>query len=193
MNLCEGYYSDEELIKMGFKTVGDDVKISRKASVYTPEKISIGDHVRVDDFCFLVGNISIGNYVHIAPYASIHGTGGGTVVLKDFTGVSSYSTIYAGSDDYSGKYLTNPTVDNEFKHTIASDIVMEKHSIIGLNSVLLPGAYLAEGTAVGAMSLLKKSTDPWSIYVGSPARKIKDRDQTAKQLEIEFLKNANFE
>ena len=34
--------------------------------------------------------------------------------MKDFSGISSRCTIYAESDDYSGKFLTNPTVPDEY-------------------------------------------------------------------------------
>ncbi|MCI8574353.1 MAG: acyltransferase [Oscillibacter sp.] len=184
----EGFYSSEELKSLGLKAVGRDVLISKKASIYLPEKISIGDHVRIDDFCFLVGNITLENYIHISPYSSIHGTGGGTVTMKDFAGLSSYSTVYAASDEYSGEKMTNPLIDEEYRKVVCSDIIMEKHSVVGVHSVLLPGAYLAEGTAIGAMSLVSKPTEAWGIYIGVPARRIKDRKKDCLYLEREFLR-----
>lgn len=182
-----GYYSSQELSEFGLKAIGDNVLISRKASIYMPLLITIGHDVRIDDFCFVIGNVTLGNYIHLAPYASIHGTGEGSVTLKDFTAISGYSTIYAGSDDYSGAYLTNPMIDDAYKNGLYSDIVLEKHSIIGLHCVLLPRAYLAEGCALGAMSLLAKKTEPWGIYVGSPAKRLKDRKRDLLELEREFL------
>ena len=59
------FYSDEELKKIRFKSLGENVLISKKASIYSPEKIIIGNNVRIDDFCILSGNIQIGNHVHI--------------------------------------------------------------------------------------------------------------------------------
>ena len=171
----EGYYSAEELKTLGLKSVGERVLISKKASIYTPSKISIGHDVRIDDFCLLVGNITLGNYIHLAPYVSLHGTGEGSVTMKDFSGLSAYTTVYASSDDYSGNSITNPMAGAEFERLISSDIVIEKHVIVGLHSVILPHAYLAEGVALGAMSLLSKPTEPWGVYVGIPCRRIKER------------------
>jgi len=185
--LMEGYYSTEALKALGLKAVGENVLISKKASIYLPEKISIGSNVRIDDFCFLVGDITLGNYIHISPYTSIHGTGGGTVVMKDFSGLSGYCAVYAGSDDYSGEMMTNPMIDKAYRKVICSNIVLEKHSVVGLHSVLLPGALLAEGTALGAMSLLRKPTEAWGIYVGIPAQKVKDRKKGILDLELEFF------
>ena len=184
----DGYYSVDELKELGLKEVGERVLISKKASIYTPSKISIGHDVRIDDFCFLVGNITIGNYIHLAPYVSIHGTGEGSVTMKDFSALSSYTTVYASSDDYSGNSITNPTVDEKYERLISSDIVIEKHAIVGLHSVILPNAYLAEGVALGAMSLLSKKTEPWSIYVGIPCKKVKNRLKDCLTMEKEIYR-----
>lgn len=185
----EGYYSVEELNDFGFKSVGHNVLISKKASIYTPGKISIGNDVRIDDFCFLVGNIKLGNYIHIAPYVSIHGTGEGSVTMKDFSALSSYTTVYASSDDYSGNSITNPTVGVKYEKLISSDIVIEKHVIVGLHSVILPNAYLAEGVAIGAMSLISGTTEPWGIYVGIPCKRIKERLKDCLMMEKEIYRD----
>ena len=44
------FYSAEELQTLGLASFGEDVRISRKASIYNPGRISIGNHVRIDDF-----------------------------------------------------------------------------------------------------------------------------------------------
>lgn len=67
------FYNKEELENIGFKSIGEDVLISKKASIYSPEKIRIGNHVRIDDFVVLSGDITIGNYVHISAYVALYG------------------------------------------------------------------------------------------------------------------------
>ena len=47
----DSFYSQEELKNIGFQTFGRNVLISRKASVYGAEQISLGNNVRVDDIC----------------------------------------------------------------------------------------------------------------------------------------------
>ena len=44
------FYSESELKRLGFKSVGKNVLLSRKSSIYLPEKITIGNNVRIDDF-----------------------------------------------------------------------------------------------------------------------------------------------
>lgn len=46
---------------MEFRSIGEDVRISDKASIYGASEISIGSHVRMDDFCVLSGRIEVGN------------------------------------------------------------------------------------------------------------------------------------
>lgn len=184
-----GFYTREELEKIGFKSLGENVLISDKVSIYSPKNISIGNNVRIDDFCVLSagdGYINIGNYIHIAIFTAIFGAGG--VEIENFSGISSRSIIYSVTDDYSGEYLTNPTISEKYKNIICSKVTIKKHSLIGSGTIILPGVTLEEGTSIGANSLVLKSTEPWGIYVGSPVRKIKDRKKDLLKLEIEFLK-----
>src|SRR5690606_26286560 len=151
-----------------------NVLISDKASIYNPEKISIGSHVRIDDFCVLSageGGIEIGNYVHIAVFSLL--IGAGRITLDDFSGVSSRVSIYSSNDDYSGRALTNPTVAESFKNVKVASVSIGKHVIIGSGSIVLPGVTVGKGTAIGALSLVTKNCDEFKIYSGSPARALK--------------------
>ena len=66
---------------------------------------------------------------------------------------------------------------------------MRKFSAIGVNSVVLPNVEMAEGSVLGANSLLLKDTEPWGIYVGSPAKIIGYRD---KNLILEAAKELGY-
>jgi galactoside O-acetyltransferase len=186
--MANSFYSEAELKALGLARFGTNVLISRYARIYGAAKISIGDHVRIDDFCILSGGggISIGSYIHIAPNVSLYGEAG--IVLEDFCGISSRTVLYSATDDYSGASLTNPMIPKEFKPTYqAAKIILRKHALIGTNSTILPGVELGEGVAVGAHSLVTKSCDPWGIYVGCPAKRIKDRSRSLLELESQFL------
>ncbi|MDD4564578.1 MAG: acyltransferase [Eubacteriales bacterium] len=170
------YYTYDEIAKIGLKEVGEDVSISKKCSIYGAKNISIGNNVRIDDFCILSGNITIGNYVHIGAYSGLF-AGDAGIVFEDFSSLSSKVSLYAVSDDYGGDFMTNPTVPAKFKNEIKGTIRLCRHTIIGASSVILPGVTLSAGTAIGALSLVLKSTLPWSIYAGSPAKKIRERSK----------------
>lgn len=182
------FYTSEELQEIGFKSIGENVYISRKSSIYGASNISIGNNVRIDDFCILSGKIDIGNYIHIAAYSAIYGGTKG-VELNDFCNISSRVSIYALSDDYSGESMTNPMVPDYLKNVYEATVVIKKHVIIGSTSVILPGVVLEEGCSFGSMSLVNKSTLPWGIYIGVPCKRIKERKKKILELEQEFVNN----
>lgn len=184
------YYSSEELQTMGFKWLGKNVKISNKASIYDCHLIEVGDNSRIDDFCVISGKISMGKNVHIAPYCLLAGGEKG-IVLEDFSGLAYKVQVFTQSDDYSGKSMTNPTVPSEYKNEVKKEVVIKRHVIVGAGSMILPGVVLAEGTAVGAMSLVRKSTAAWSVYLGNPAVKLKNRSQDLLELEKQYLSMLN--
>jgi galactoside O-acetyltransferase len=181
------FYTVDELRDIGIKSIGKHVQISKKTSIYSPEKIRIGNHVRIDDFCILSGKIVLENYIHIAAYTSLF-AGNEGIFMGDFSGVSSRVSIYSTSDDYSGEYLTNPTVPIKYKNIISGEVVLERHVIVGAGSVILPKVTLKEGSSVGAMSLVTKSTKEWTIYAGIPARVLKERKKELLKLEQKFIR-----
>lgn len=171
----DSYLTRDELEEINIKKLGKDVKISRRAVFYSPQNIEIGNHVRIDDFAFLSGGcgICIGNYVHIAAYSALYGKFG--IEIGDYVNISSRVSIYSTSDDYSGEVMTGPLVKQEYIHDIGKKIIIDNHVIIGTGSVLLPGAVLREGVAVGAMSLVKEELKSFGIYGGIPVKYLKPR------------------
>lgn len=174
------FYTEEELKKIGFKSLGKEVYISKKASIYGAENISIGNYVRIDDFCILSGNIEIGNYVHIGAYVALYGKKG--IKINDFCGCSARCTIYSATDDFSGEYMISPMVPEELTNVTGGKVTLEKFVQLGANTVVMPDVTIKEGTSVGAMSFVNKSLEEWGIYVGIPCRKIKDRKRNIKNL-----------
>lgn len=179
------FYSAEELHSLGLKSFGCNVLISRKASIYSPDKISIGSNVRIDDFCVLSGNITIGSYVHIAAACLLYGGEAG-IAFGDYSTISSRGAVYAVSDDYSGETMTNPMLPDRYRGVTQSPVVIGKHVIIGTGCTILPGIVIADGSSFAAMSLINRSTEEFSIYAGIPARKIRDRSRQLLNLCKEF-------
>ena len=182
------FLSIEQINNIGFKSVGNDVFISDKANFYGASNISIGNNVRIDDFCIISANdngIEIGNFVHVAVYCSLIGSE--RITLSDFSGLSSRVSVYSSSDDYSGSYLTNPTVSSEFTNVTSKPVFLGKHVIVGAGSVILPGVTIEEGCAVGALSLVTKSMDSYKIVAGNPAKVVKKRKTNLVELEQLFL------
>ena len=158
-----------------FRSRGEDVTIWPRAKILDPEVISIGDSVIIDDYAFLSGGraTSIGSFVHIAAFALI--TGGGQFVIGDFSGISGGARVYTGTDDLSGESLTGPTVPYPFRKPIRSFVRMGRHVVVGTNAVILNGVEIGDGAIIGASSLITKDCEPWTVYVGAPAKPVKRR------------------
>jgi acetyltransferase-like isoleucine patch superfamily enzyme len=186
------YLTDEQLSALPFQYLGRNVKISDRAALHDVTRIAIGDNSRIDDFCVISGNVKIGRNVHIAVQCNVAGGEPG-IVLEDFSGLAYGVQVFSQSDDYSGKSLTNPTVPDPYKKEIKRRVVIGRHCIVGTNSVILPGVTLAEGTAVGTLSLVRKSTQPWSVYFGSPAKRIGERSRDLLELEKQYLAETSSE
>ncbi|MDA0979578.1 MAG: acyltransferase, partial [Proteobacteria bacterium] len=68
-------YSREELLALGFESVGADVMVSRDVRFFAISG-SLGDRVRIDTYCIVTGQVELGADVHIAPLCFLSATGG---------------------------------------------------------------------------------------------------------------------
>lgn len=173
-----------------FRACGEDVQIYPRAHVVSPEVVSIGDSVIIDDFVFLVGGIEtrIGSFVHLASFSSYLGRG--RLVIGDFVSISSGARLYTGIDDFLGGSMVGPGVPSPYRQPTRSFLRVAKHALVGANAVVFPGVTLGEGCAVGALSLVNKDCEPWTIYGGVPARPLKTRPrERILQLEGELRRD----
>ncbi|WP_069723517.1 acyltransferase [Helicobacter jaachi] len=186
-----GFYTQAELASFGFKSLGRDVLLSRKAVIYTPQKISIGDCVRIDDFVILSGAIKLGRFIHISAQATITGGNGldSSVELGDFCSLSLGSKILSISDDLASGVLVNSCVPSMYRNVKQSHIVLPKHNHIAAMSLVLPNTTFEEGANLGPQSLVGDTTlKGFGYYFGAPARLLKMLDKNAlKEREARFL------
>ncbi len=175
MKQMTSFLSQEEIAEMGFKSYGKDVKISRFARFYSPDKISIGDNVRIDDFCILSGHISIGSNIHISAYVALYGAMG--IVMEDYSGISPKSIVFSAMDDFSGDYLIGPIHPEGLTNVSGGEVKIGRYVQVGANSVVFPNLSINEGAVIGACSLVNKSCDAWCVYYGIPIVKRKTRNK----------------
>ncbi len=83
--------------------------------------------------------------------------------------------------------MTNPTIPREYTAVRHADVFLGRHVIVGCGSVILPGATLKDGVAIGALSLIKEDCESFGIYAGNPCRRVKDRKRDLLALEQRFL------
>jgi len=183
------FYKKEELEGLGFRSIGINVLISRNANFYTPEKITIGNNVRIDDFCILSGEITLGSNIHISAHSMLYGSKG--IIMEDYSGLSPRTTLFSASDDFSGDFMVGSMVPQEFTNVRGGVVIIKKFCQLGAGSIVLPKVVLEEGSVTGAMSLVNKNLEPWYIYAGIPAVKIKERKKKLIELAREYEQKYN--
>lgn len=167
------FYTESELKELGFKAVGSNVLLSRKTSIYSPENICIGNNVRIDDFCILSGNITIGDYVHISAYSALYGSKG--IILEGYCGISPRCVILSASDDFSGDFLVGAQFPKDYTNVQGGTVILKKYSQLATNTVVLPNLTIEEGAVTGSMTLVNKDLDAWTINTGIPVNKTRPR------------------
>ena len=153
----------------------DGVKTFEFTKIIGIENIEFGKNIIIDDFTLIYAtkSMKIGNYVHIASFASI--TGGAELILEDFVAISQGCRILTGTDDFVDWGFGNSTINEKYRNTKREPIKIGKYCIIGANSVILPGVTIGEGATVGANSVVTKDLKPWGVYIGN--KRIKNRNK----------------
>lgn len=180
------YVTDKQLREMDFKSLGKDVKASDLAPVYNANYIELGDNSRIDEYCVISGRLMIRWNVHKTPQCIVAGGEPG-IFIDDIATLGYNDKIFSQSDDCSDRSMANSTFPKKFKREIMASVHVGRHSIGGAESTILPGFHLREGTTIGAMSLVRKSTETWSIYAGNPAKKSKTVRKDLIEFERHYL------
>ena len=181
------FLTPDEIAQIGFAFVGIDVLIDRDTRIINAQTIRIGSHVRIDAFAILSAGpegIQLGNHVHIGAGTHIFG-GGGAVIFEDFSGASGRVSIYTLSDDFTRGHLTNPTVPETLRMVQKGPVTLRRHSLVGAGSVVLPGVELRFGSAVGALTLVRKSVEECAVVSGNPARQLRQKRSRALLEQLE--------
>lgn len=116
-------------------------------------------HVRVS-FGY---NLNVGDNVVIHRHVLLDDRGG--IDIGDGSSVSDFANVYSHSHNIvDGRIVYLP------KTVIGKGVRITYHATI------LAGAHVADDSMVGAGSMLTKSTEPHWVYVGVPAKKVKEKD-----------------
>ena len=161
LNFIISYFPSQSLRKIILKILG--MKIGSNSAVYgkfeirNPWKISIGK------------NTSIGHR------ATFDGRGG--ILIGNNVNISSEVMIWTWQHDY----------NSEFFKITSDPVIIKDYSWISARAILLPGVTVAEGCVIAAGAVLTKSTEPYSIYAGVPAKKIGERSKTLSYNPVEGI------
>lgn len=183
-----GYYGSEELRRMGFAAVGENVQVARNCTIIGLHHISFGDHVRIDGYTSIIatgGRVRFGNRIHIGGHC--HLSAAEDLTFGDFSGLSQRVCIYTASDDYTGEALMGPCVPAHCRNVTSKPISVGRYAVIGSGSVVLPGGNIGDGSVVGTLSLVTKALDEWGVYFGAPVKRLKRRSKELLECEARIL------
>ncbi len=181
---------EHEEFKKKLAFLGDDTFIAPSVIIRRPHLVRIGNHTAIDHGVYITTQAEIGDYIHIAPYVTCIGGEKSKFIIEHFASIAAGSRIICGSDEHLGEGLVGPTIPEKYRDKVLySKVKIEMFANIGTNVVIMPGVTIAEGSVVGACSLVTKDTEPWTIYYGIPAKPIKTRK---KEKMIKFAKELGY-
>lgn len=171
--MVENLYFDRN----DLKSCGENVIIGKTVRIRSPERVTIGDNVIIDDFTYISGKVSIGDYVHVANGCTLSASAN-SISLAPFSGLSAGCKIYAGSSNYVDCGLDTPTIPAEYSYNvITGDVVLERFSLIGPNGIILPGCRIPEGMSVlpNMVVTVKLKLEAWRLLISNDGKQIKRR------------------
>ena len=154
---------------------GEDVFVSANVEIRRPHLVRLSSHIAIDTGFYCTTAAMLGDYIHIGPYVTVIGGAPALLRLAGFNTIGAGSRLLCASDEFMGAGLAG-LAPAQFRDGVRVEpIVLEAFASIGTNVVIHPGVTLGEGSVVGSCALVTKSTEPWTIYQGIPARPWKKR------------------
>lgn len=153
--------------------IGENFHSARGVFLWAKSELTIGDNFYIGKYSVIECNAVIGNNVILANHVSLIGR-----YDHHFqqTGVPIRLASQIRDIDYNWKGLNEK-------------IIIEDDVWIGLGSIILSGVTIGTGSIVAAGSVVTKNVEPYTIYGGNPAKKIRMRfdDEMTQLKHIEIV------
>lgn len=160
------YHFYSQHIRWRHYKIGKNVHIARGVFLWAKNELTIGDNFYIGKYSIIECDAQIGNNVIIANRVSIAGR-----YDHHFQqiGVPTRLASQIRHEDYNWKGLNHK-------------VVIEDDVWIGVGCIILSGITIGIGSIVAAGSVVTKDVEPYTIYAGNPAHKIRNRFDTEEQL-----------
>ena len=122
----------------------------------------------------VTGNVIIGENCYIGPGAAIRGDWG-EIILENGVNVQENCTVHM----FPGKSIVLKQGAHVGHGAIIHGANLGRNTMVGMNSVIMDGAVIADECIVGAMAFVKAESvfTPRQLIVGNPAKAIKEVSQ----------------
>ena len=128
------------ILRLFGASIGRNNKVYPSVRIWLPRNLTLGSHSGIGENVYLYNK---------AP-----------IVIGSYCVISWSSFICTASHDYESPGF----------ELFAAPIVIDDLSWVAASSIVMPGLHVSRGSIVGAGSVLTKSTEPWGIYAGNPAK-----------------------
>lgn len=155
---------------------GSNVIIGKTVRIRYPELVELHDNTIVDDFVYISTGLIVSKNSVIEPGCVLAGGKNNQVILESSVAIAPNCTILCASNDFKESFGGQYSGLSHQK-IYRGSIIIKQYTIIGANVTILPGVTLGEGCRVGANSLVKTNLNPWTLYAGSPVKKLSDVDK----------------
>lgn len=180
-----------------FRRMGRGVIIGTGVTIRHPGRISLGDHVAIDDYCTLdargerVGGISLGDRTIVSRFAILR-TKEGTITVGAGGGIGSHSILASTSSLVAGENLLLAScvcvlAGGQHSFDRADRPIIEQGMVskggvtigndvwVGTRATVLDGVRVGDHAVIGACSLVNRDIPAYAVAYGVPARAVRDR------------------
>ena len=167
-SLLKKLYSHyQRIIKYRKYNLGKGFHAGKGVFLWAPDSIDIGKYCYLGRGSQIECNVQFGDFVFA----------GNNVA---FVGRYDHNYTEIGKPILLSTRIKDPDYTWKGKNEIT---VVEDDVWIGYGSIILSGAKIGQGSIIAAGSLVTKNVEPFSIYGGVPAEKLKDRFDSITDLE----------
>ena len=136
----------------------------------------LGRNVSIPYDIVLVGNnnIYLSDYVSLANQTTMHAVNAKIIIKQGVVAAKGLKISTGNHERRIGRFVSTIR-ESEKNHSIGldKDVVIEEDVWMGFNVVILNGVTIGRGCTIAAGSVVSKSTCPYSVWGGVPAKFIK--------------------
>lgn len=155
---------------------GENVRLYPLCKMIHAQNAILEDHCQIFDFVFIDAGerLRIGKYSTLTWQVLIEGGAKTDIGHRVFLGPG--TKILTSTYEFDGYYSVEHLPGDVGKIRYG-DVIIEDDAYVGANCTILPGTIIRSGAYVGANSLVKGELDPWTVYVGTPCKALREREK----------------
>ncbi|WP_239167061.1 acyltransferase [Catellatospora coxensis] len=153
----------------GLRSAGDRSFVSPLAAIHQAD-LTVGAHSYLAAHVYLTGEVQLGDNTSLNPYAVVRGP----VRLGSGVRIGAHASLVGFN------HSAEPDAPVYQQPIVAKGIVVGDDVWIGSNAIVLDGVTIGAHSIIGAGAVVTKDVPAWSVMVGNPARRIRDRRDQAR-------------